>query len=64
MGSKKKDIASVLVGGGVSQLPPHFLKVDSDNTWTSMEEKKPRLLHALREGFLHAKNPFASFGLP
>ena len=42
MGSKKKDGASVLVGGGVSPLPPPFLKVDSDSTWTRMEEKKPR----------------------
>ena len=64
MGSKKKDKASVLVGGGVSPLTPPFLKVDSDNTWTCMEEKKPRLHHALREGFLPAKNPFAPFGCP
>ena len=55
MGSKKKD--GVLVGGGVSALPPPFLKVDSDNTWTYMEEKLPRLLFALREGFLPAKKP-------
>ena len=64
MGSKKKDRVLVLVGGGVSALPPPFLKVDSDNTWTCMEEKLPRLLHALREGFLPAKNPFTFFGLP
>ena len=64
MGSKNKDGVFVLVGGGVSALPPPFLKVDSDNTWTSMEEKLPRLLHALWEGFLPTKNPFASFGLP
>ena len=64
LGSKKKDGVSVLVGGGVSALPPPFLKVDSDNTWTCMEEKMPRLLHALREGFLPAKNPSTSFGLP
>ena len=64
MGSKKKDGVLVLVGEGVSALPPPFLKVDSDITWTYMEEKKPRLLHALREGFLPAKNPSASFGLP
>ena len=64
MGSKKKDGVLVLVGGGVSALPPPFLKVDSDSTWTCMEEKLPRLLHALGEGFLPAKNPSASFGLP
>ena len=61
---KKKDGASVLVGGGVNALPPPFLKVDSDSTWTYMEEKQPRLLHALVEGFLPAKNPSTSFGLP
>ena len=61
MGSKKKERASVLVGGGVSALPPPFLKDDSDSTWTSMEEKLPRLPHTLREGFLPAKNPSASF---
>ena len=64
MGSKKKDIASVLVGGGVNTLPPPFLMVDSDSTWTCMEEKLPRLLHALEEGFLPAKNPSATFRLP
>ena len=63
LGSKKKDGASVLVGGGVSALPPPFLKVDSDITWTCMEEKLPRLLHVLGEGFLLAKNPSTSFGL-
>ena len=64
MGSKKKDIASVLVGGGVSTLPPPFLKIDSDNTWTRMEEKTPRPYHALREGYLPAKNPSTPFGCP
>ena len=59
LGSKKKDMDSVLVGGGVSLLPPPFLKVDSDNTWTRMEEKTPHPLHAPREGFLPAKNPSA-----
>ena len=64
MGSNKKDGVSVLVDGGVSALPPPFLKVDSDITWTCIEEKQPRLLHALGEGFLPAKNPSTSFGLP
>ena len=32
--------------GGVSALPPPFLKVDSDSTWPGMEEKTPRLLDA------------------
>ena len=64
MGSKKKDEALVFVGGGVSALPPPFLKVDIDSKWTCMEEKQPRLLHALGEGFLPAKKPSASFGLP
>ena len=64
MGSKKKDEVLVLVSGGVSALPPSFLKVDSDNTWTCTEEKLPRLLHALREGFLPANNPSTSFGFP
>ena len=63
MGSKKKDGALVLVDGGVSALPPPFLKVDSDSTWTCMEEKQPRLLHALGEGFLPAKKPSTSVGL-
>ena len=57
MSSKEKDEVSVLVDGGVSALPLPFLKVDSDSTWTCMEEKLPRLLHALREGFLPAKKP-------
>ena len=55
MGSKKKDVVLVLVGGGVSALPPPFLKDDSNSTWIRMEEKRPRLPHALREGFLPAK---------
>ena len=64
LGLQEEGRASVLVGGGVSALPPPFLKVDSDSTWTCMEEKQPRLLHALGEGFLPAKNPSTSFGLP
>ena len=36
----------VLVGGGVSALPPPFQKGDSDNTWTRMEEAGMRLLFA------------------
>ena len=64
LGPKKKDGVSVLVGGGVSALRPPFLKVDSDNTWTCMEEKLPRLLHALREGFLLPKNPPLPLGCP
>ena len=53
-----------MVGGGVSPLPPPFLKVDSDRTWTRMEEKTPRLHHAPRKGFLPAKNNSAPFGCP
>ena len=49
---------------GVSPLPPPFLKVDSDNTWTCMEEKKPRLHHTPKEGFVPAKNPLRSLWLP
>ena len=62
LGLLEEGRALVLVGGGVSALPPPFLKVDSDSTWTCMEEKLPRLLHTLGEGFLPAKNPSASFG--
>ena len=64
MVSKKKDRASFLVGGGVSALPPLFPKGDSDNSWTRLEEKQPRRLHALGEGFLPAKNLSASFWDP
>ena len=64
MGSKKKDGVLVLVGGGVSALPPPFLKGDSDSTCACMEEKLPRLLHALREWFLPAKTPPHPLGCP
>ena len=64
LGLQEEGRASVLVGGGVSALPPPFVKGDSDNTWTCMEEKLPRLLHVLGEGFLLAKNPSTSFWLP
>ena len=64
LGLQEEGRASVLVGGGVSALPPPFLKGDSDSTWTCMEEKQPHHLHALGEGFLPAKNPTTSFWLP
>ena len=50
---------------GVSAHYLHlFRKDDSDSTWTCMEGKQPRLLHALGKGFFPAKNPSTSFGLP
>ena len=61
LGLQEEERASVLVGGGVSALPPLFLKSDSDSTWTRMEEKQPRRFHVLGEGFLPAKNPSTSF---
>ena len=64
LGLQEEGQASVLVGGGVSALPPPFLKGDSDSTWTHMEEKQPHHLHTLGEGFLPAKNPPLPFGCP
>ena len=61
LGLQEEGRSSVLVGGGVSALPPPFQKGDSDSTWTRMEKKQPRRLLALREGFLPAKNPSTSF---
>ena len=61
LGLQEEGWVSVLVGGGVSALPPPFQKGDSDSTWTRLEEKQPRRLLALREGFLPSKNPSASF---
>ena len=39
LGLQEEGRASVLVGGGVSALPPLFQKGDSDNSWTRLEEK-------------------------
>ena len=64
MGSKKKDRASVLVDRGVSAIPPPFLKVDSNITWTCMEEKQPRLIHTRGRGFFPPKTPPLPLGCP